>query len=190
MSGQKIAGSVALVTGANRGIGKAIVDELLARGASKVYAGARRTETLDQMVREHPGRVIPLELDVTNDEQVSSLTTRAPDVTIVVNNAGIAQAPIGAAISDRGIFEAARAEIDVNYLGPLRVIQALAPALAKNGGGALVNIASVVALTSFPALGSYSASKAAVRSLTQTARVHLAGQGTQVVLYGDRKSVV
>lgn len=181
MSGQKISGSIALVTGANRGIGKAIVEALLERGAKKVYAGARRPDTLRDFLATHGNRVVPVELDVTNQAQVARLSQQSPDVTLVINNAGVAAAPLGASITDPGILEAARAEIDVNYFGTLHVIQALAPVLGRKFGGTLVNIGSVVALTSFPAFASYSASKAAVRSLTQAARAQLAAQGTQVI---------
>lgn len=181
MSDLKIAGSVAVVTGANRGIGKAIVEELLARGAKKVYAGARRTETLDPLVRAYPDRVVPVALDVTNDDQVRFVARRATDVDLVVNNAGVVDAPMGAQVGDPAIFDAARAEIDVNYFGVLRVTQAFAPVLARNGGGMIVNVASIVALAAYPGFATYSASKAAVRSLTQSSRVHLAGQGTHVL---------
>lgn len=180
MSAQKIAGSVALVTGANRGIGKALTEALLAAGASKVYAAARNTAGLAKLKQQHGARVELLTLDVTNSDQVLAAATKASDVNLLINNAGVVSAPLGASIADAGHFEAGRQEMEVNYFGVLRLVQAFAPVLSRNGGGAIVNISSVVGLSSFPILASYSASKAAVRSLTQAARVQLAEQGTQV----------
>jgi NAD(P)-dependent dehydrogenase (short-subunit alcohol dehydrogenase family) len=181
MSGQKIEGSVALVTGANRGIGKAIVEALLERGAKKVYAGTRKVEALKDLVTRYGGRLVRLPLDVTDAVQVGELSTKASDATLVINNAGVAAVAIGAQITDPAILSGARAEIDVNYFGTLYVTQALAPVLARNGGGTIVNIGSVASLTSFPILASYSASKAALRSLTQATRAHLGAQGTKVI---------
>lgn len=180
MSAQKIAGSVALVTGANRGIGKAITEALLEGGAKKVYAAARKTGDLDQLKRQYGSRLEVLTLDVTNSDQVAAAASTATDVTLLVNNAGVVSAPLGASIADAGHFEAGRQEMEVNYFGVLRLVQAFAPVLARNGGGAIANVSSVVGLSSFPLFASYSASKAAARSLTQAARVQLAEQGTQV----------
>jgi NAD(P)-dependent dehydrogenase (short-subunit alcohol dehydrogenase family) len=180
MRGQKIAGSTALVTGANRGIGRAITEALLAAGAAKVYAAARNTTGLGKLKQQYGARVELLTLDVTNGDQVAAAAARATDVDLLINNAGVVSAPLNASIADAGHFEAGRQEMEVNYFGVLRLVQAFAPVLAKNGGGAIANISSVVGLSNFPVLASYSASKAAVRSLTQAARVHLADQGTQV----------
>lgn len=181
MSAQQIRGSVALVTGANRGIGKAIVEELLSRGASKVYAAARNPASLEGLVKEHGDRVVPIALDVTDADRVARLAAETPDVTLVVNNAGAVGTRLGAQVTDPDVLEGARLEMEVNYFGPLHVTQALAPVLGRNGGGTLVNVASVVALTAFPMVGTYSASKAAVRSLTQSSRAYLASQGTTVI---------
>lgn len=180
MSKQQIAGSVALVTGANRGIGRAITEALIAAGAARVYAAARNTTSLASLEKKYPGRLVPLVLDVTNGDQVAAAAARATDVDLLINNAGVVSAPLNASIADAGHFEAGRQEMEVNYFGVLRLVQAFAPVLAKNGGGAIANISSVVGLSSFPMIASYSASKAAVRSLTQAARVHLADQGTTV----------
>lgn len=180
MSAQKIAGSVALVTGANRGIGRAITEALLEAGAKKVYAAARKTGDLDQLKHQYGSRLELLSLDVTNSDQVAAAASRATDVTLLVNNAGVVSAPLGASIADADHFEAGRQEMEVNYFGVLRLVQAFAPVLARNGGGAIANVSSVVGLSNFPFFASYSASKAAARSLTQAARVQLAEQGTAV----------
>ena len=180
MSAQKIAGSVALVTGANRGIGKAITEALLAAGATKVYAAARNISGLAKLKQQYGARVELLTVDVTNSDQVAAAAAAAGDVTLLINNAGVVSAPLNASIADAGHFEAGRQEMEVNYFGVLRLVQAFAPVLARNGGGAIGNVGSVVGLSNFPMFASYSVSKAAVRSLTQALRVQLAEQGTQV----------
>ena len=180
MNAQKIAGSVALVTGANRGIGRAITEALLEAGATKVYAAARKTADLEPLKRQYGSRLELLTLDVTNSDQVAAAAAKATDVTLLINNAGVVSAPLGASIADAGHFEAGRQEMEVNYFGVLRLVQAFAPVLARNGGGAIANVSSVVGLSNFPIFASYSASKAASRSLTQAARAQLAAQGTAV----------
>jgi len=174
-----VKGKTALVTGANRGIGEAIVDALVAAGAAKVYAAARNLEDLAPVVARHGTRVVPLRLDVTDSAQIRDSAAAAPDVQVLVNNAGVA-AHIGGAFTDPEWLAAGRREMDVNFFGTFAVTQAFAPVLARNGGGAVVNIASVAALVNFPLFAAYSASKAAAHSLTQAARVMLKGQGTQV----------
>jgi NAD(P)-dependent dehydrogenase (short-subunit alcohol dehydrogenase family) len=108
MSAQKIAGSVALVTGSNRGIGRAITEALLAAGASKVYAAARNTSDLAKLKEQHGSRLELLTLDVTNSDQVAAAAARAVDGTLLINNAGVVAAPLGASIADAGHFEAGR----------------------------------------------------------------------------------
>src|SRR3954471_24713791 len=169
----KVEGSVALVTGANRGIGKAVSAALLNRGAAKVYAAVRDVTT----VATDDPRLVPVQLDVTDAAQVRSVAAALGDVEIVVNNAGTAPpaTPLTATVDD------ARAELEVNYLPLLATTQAFAPVLAANGGGAFVNVLSVASWIGEPSLATYSASKSAAWSFTNSARVALKRQGTHVV---------
>ena len=161
----RIEGSVALVTGGNRGIGEALVRELLVMGAAKVYAGCREPGSASHLVLEGAGRVVEVKLDVTNDEDARQCARQCLDVNLLIGSADM-----GGAIE----------EMEVNYFGPLRMCRAFAPVLKANGGGAIVNILSAAALCNVPVLGSYSASKAAAYSLTQGVRSELADQGTFV----------
>ncbi len=165
----QIDGSVALVTGANGGLGREFVQQILERGASKVYAGARRD--LDW----GDDRVVPLRLDVTDSGSITSAAEEAADVTLLVNNAGV----IGA----RSLLLSPIAEIrdtfETNLFGPLELTRAFAPALAAAGGGAIVNVHSVLSWLASP--GAYSPSKAALWGLTNTLRIELTSQGTQVL---------
>jgi NAD(P)-dependent dehydrogenase (short-subunit alcohol dehydrogenase family) len=170
-----IKGTTALVTGANRGIGRAVVDALLARGASKVYATARNVDTLKDLVAASGGRVVPLQLDVTNPEQIRAAAAAAGDVRLLINNAGIVK-KVGGDFTDPQWIDAGRDEFETNVIGVLAVTQAFAPALTSRPGGAVVNVASVVSLVNFPFATTYSVSKAAVHSLTQATRAQLAAQ--------------
>ena len=168
----KIANSVALVTGANRGIGLAFTRELLARGARKVYAGARDPSTVTL-----PG-VEAIRLDVTKPEDVAAAAARAGDVTLVINNAGVGQ--VGGFLAPES-EEAARRQFETNFYGMLRVSRAFAPTLAAHGGGALLNVLSIAAWTNGGFLAAYAASKSAAWSLTNSLRFELAAQKTQVL---------
>lgn len=167
-----ITDQTALVTGANRGIGRQFVLELLERGASKVYATARRPETLDF----DDSRVVPLRLDLIDHESVVAAAVAAPDVTLLVNNAGIST---GASLTTGDLAEIRR-EMDTHFWGTLDVIREFVPALAAHGGGAIVNVLSALSWFAAPTSGSYSAAKAAEWNMTNGVRLELAGQGTLV----------
>ena len=167
----QIQGTTALVTGANRGIGKAFTDALLERGAAKVYAAARDVATITDP------RVVPIQLDVTDFERVAAVARELDDVELVVNNAGVGHTgfPLEASL------ENARAQLETNYLSLIANMQAFAPVLARNGGGAFINMLSVVSWIASPRLATYSASKSAAWSFTNAARIELKQQNTQVV---------
>ena len=173
----RIVGQTALVTGANRGLGRAFVEALIDAGAAKVYAAARNIETLEDLVAQSDGRVIPVALDITNPDMIETAAATYRDVAVLINNAGTAAFE---GIIDAASGDPARGEMETNYFGTFNMIRAFAPVLAANGGGAIVNLASIASFVNFPALGSYSASKAAVHSLTQGVRAELAAQSTFV----------
>ena len=163
-----IKGATVVVTGGQRGLGKAIVDEFLSRGAAKVYATARAPKPSDDP------RVVSVALDVTKADSVAALAIAASDADIVINNAGVLGAP-KLLISD---IDEVREVFETNYFGALRVAQAFAPVLAENGGGALVDISSVLSWVG--GFGGYGDSKAAIWSLTNSLRIELDKQGTLV----------
>jgi NAD(P)-dependent dehydrogenase (short-subunit alcohol dehydrogenase family) len=174
MKAQRIEGAVALVTGANRGIGRALVEALLRKGVRKVYAAARNPEALQGLEDE---RVVLLQLDVTDADQIRAVVEAVSDVELVFNNAGVV---LGRGIAESTVVDGARREMEVNYFGPLQLLHHLAPTLARNGGGAVINVGSAAGLTSLPFVPTYSASKAALHSLTQAARILLGARGTSV----------
>jgi NAD(P)-dependent dehydrogenase (short-subunit alcohol dehydrogenase family) len=168
----KIRDSVAFVTGASRGIGLAFAQELLAAGARKFYAAARNPE---QIALDGVHRV---RLDVTKPDNIAAAARGCTDVNLLINNAGIA---LWTGFLEPDSVEAARSEMETNYFGPLLLSRAFAPVLAKNGGGAIVNVLSIASWVAVPRLGTYSASKAAAWALTNWLRSGLREQGTQVV---------
>ncbi|MDT9697988.1 SDR family oxidoreductase [Streptomyces sp. P17] len=161
--------STVFVTGANRGLGHALATELLSRGAT-VYAGARNPDQVDL-----PGAT-PIALDITDPASVAAAAKATGDVTVLINNAGIATG--GNLLT--GDLDNIRLEMDTNYHGTLSVVRAFAPQIAANGGGAILNVLSVVAWYSSPQLGGYCAAKSAQWSLTNALRVQLADQGIRV----------
>jgi NAD(P)-dependent dehydrogenase (short-subunit alcohol dehydrogenase family) len=168
----KIRDSVAFVTGANRGLGLAFVQELLTRGARKVYAAARQPE---RIMLDGVERVL---LDVTKPDTITAAASNYPDVNLLINNAGIS---LWTGFLSPDAVEAARSEMETNYFGPLLLSRAFAPILAKNGGGAIVNLLSLLSWVAVPKAGTYCASKAAAWALTNWLRTGLHEQGTQVL---------
>jgi len=174
----QIAGKVVLVTGANRGVGRAFVAALAARGAAKIYAGARDPARLADLAARFNGKVEPVKLDITSVAEIAAARAKCRDVALLINNAGI---NLQAGLIGAADLGAARAEIETNYLGPLAMCRAFAPVLKANGGGVIVNMLSIAARVNLPMYGSLSASKAAALSMTQGVRAELAAQGTFVV---------
>jgi NAD(P)-dependent dehydrogenase (short-subunit alcohol dehydrogenase family) len=168
----KVHNTVALVTGANRGIGLAFTRELLARGARKVYAGGRDPATVKQPAVE------AIQLDVTKPEQIAAVAERAGDVALLINNAGIGH--LGGFLAPDS-EEVARRQLETNYFGVLRMSKAFAPILRVNGGGAILNVLSIASWVNSGMLSAYAASKSAAWSLTNSLRQELAAQNTQVL---------
>jgi NAD(P)-dependent dehydrogenase (short-subunit alcohol dehydrogenase family) len=164
------------VTGANRGIGRALVRALLAAGVGKVYAAARDVAKLNGLSNER--RVVAVPIDVTDERSISALVKRAADVTLLINNAGVLD--FGSVLdAPQQAFER---NFSTNFYGVLSMSRAFAPVIERNGGGPIVNILTLVALASMPGLGVYNASKAAAWSLTQSLRAALSGRN--VAVYG------
>jgi NAD(P)-dependent dehydrogenase (short-subunit alcohol dehydrogenase family) len=176
----KLDNAVALVTGANRGIGLALVDALSRRGVAKIYAAARNVTTIkgnghgaSADTRAH---IIPLQLDVTSPQQAAAAAKQATDVTLLINNAGIADFGSVLDIPE----ETLRRDLETNYFGTLGLVRAFASVIERNGGGAIANVLSIVSLVTIPRLGAYTASKAAAWSMTQSIRADLAARGISV----------
>jgi NAD(P)-dependent dehydrogenase (short-subunit alcohol dehydrogenase family) len=163
--------STVLVTGANRGIGKAFADALMDRGAAKVYAAVRDVATVTDP------RLVPIQLDVTDPDRVAAVASELDDVQVVVNNAGVLHISVPLSAS----LDTALVELETNYLSLVSMTQAFAPVLDRNGGGAFVNVLSVFSWVATPLLTTYSASKAAAWAFTNAARIELRRQGTHVV---------
>jgi len=174
----QVKGSIALVTGANRGIGEQYVQALLAGGAKKIYAAARDAASLKDLVKKSDGKVEALKIDITKDADVAAAAKKCSDVTLLINNAGVNfNTPLVGIKS----LDNARTEINTNYFGTLAMCRAFAPVLKANGGGTIVNMLSILARVNLPLMGSLCASKAAALSMTQGVRAELAAQGTKVI---------
>jgi NAD(P)-dependent dehydrogenase (short-subunit alcohol dehydrogenase family) len=168
----KLTGTVALVTGANRGLGKRLVEGLLARGAAKVYAGTRNPAS----VTVNDPRVVPLTLDIEDQASVEAAAKAATDLTLLVNNAGV--------LAFGGVLDSNPADVErdlrTNYLGTLRATRAFVPIIEANGGGAIANVLTLIALAPVGGMAGYSASKAAAHSMTQSLRGELRPRGIEV----------
>jgi NAD(P)-dependent dehydrogenase (short-subunit alcohol dehydrogenase family) len=172
----QVEGSTALVSGANRGLGLALVASLLDRGAGRVYAASRRPEALAPAVALDPARVIGISLDLNDPSTIGAAAGIATDVNLLINNAAVAAfAPPMEADP-----EEVQREMSTNFGGTYAMIRAWAPVIGSNGGGAIVNILSMCALASIPSMAGYSASKAAIHSLTQSMRAALRPMGITV----------
>lgn len=170
-------GAVVLITGAGGAIGQASTKAFIDAGAAKVYAATRVDGAEVGLAHE---RVVPIHLDVTDQASIDAAAAQCTDVTVLVNNAGVNHnAPVVGAGDD----EWARHEIEVNYLGNLAVSRAFAPILGTNGGGAMVNVLSILSRINHPGMATYCASKAALHSVTQAFRAQLRGQGTFVCAF-------
>ncbi len=168
-----LSGKTVLVTGANRGIGIAVVKALLNRDVSKVYAGARDPNKLPDFGDE---RVVPLTLDITNKDQVAAAANAAGDVNVLINNAGVAAF---SSILD-GPLDLVERDMNTNYFGTLDMVRTFVPVLEGKAGAAIVNVVTIAAFASFPIVGGYSASKSALFSLSQSIRTELASRNIAV----------
>lgn len=174
----QVQGAIALVTGANGGIGQYYIQGLQAAGATRIYAGARNPDSLKEIAATDPDRIIPIPLDITDEASVKAAAEAYSDVNLLINNAGVGfNQRLVADVN----FDKMRSEIEVNYFGTLRMCLAFAPVLKANGGGAIVNMLTILAKVNFPLNASYCASKAAALLATQGIRAELASQKTLVV---------
>lgn len=174
----QIQNSIALVSGANRGIGKAITEELLNKGVKKVYAGARKKESLNELTEKYGERVIALQLDVTDQKSVNQAAEIASDANVIINNAGVLS-PGG--YRSETMVESLKNNMEVNVLGVARLTQATIPNLKKQSGQtSIATVASIAGLANMPMENAYSASKAAAHSIIQGLRAELEGENVNV----------
>ncbi len=173
-----IKNKTALVTGANRGIGKAIVKTFLEKEAKKVYAAVRNLDSAASLVEQYGERVEAIYIDLAKPETITAAAQQTKDVEVVVNNAGVNErsTPL-----DKDALNSLNFEMDINVVGLIRMVQAFAPILKTNSGGAFIQLNSVASIKSFVPIATYSASKAAAYSITQALRDQLSEQGTVVI---------
>lgn len=170
--------SIVLITGADRGIGKGFADELFKAGAKKIYLGACKPETVINYAAHHPGKMVPIRLDVTNPTHIKEASKKAHDVNVLINNAGVLHTN---SLFDKEGLKKAQHEMAVNFFAPLAMIRAFTPVIEKNGGGVIINIPSVAGLVATPDITTYSASKAALHFLTLATRIELAEKNVHVM---------
>lgn len=174
----KINNKIALITGANRGIGKSIVESFIANGAKKVYLAVRNLASTKDMVEQYGDKVEAIKVDVSNAESIKNLALQTQDVEIVVNNAGVL---VSANPLSQHAEESLNKELSVNVFGLLRMAQAFAPILEKNKESAFVQLNSVASIKNFSDFTTYSASKAAAYSITQGLKDAFATKGVHVL---------
>ena len=172
----QLSGAVVLVTGANRGLGKALVLGLLKTDPRKIYAGARNPQSAAELAALDPARIVPLHVDVTDRKLIETLPAKAADVTVLINNAGTLAA--GSLLTLP--LDLIERDLNTNFFGMLLMARAIAPIIARNGGGAIVNVLTPLALASMPRQAAYSASKAAALSMTQALRADLSAKNIAV----------
>jgi len=182
--GFKTEGCVAIVTGANRGIGLGFVEELLDQGAAKIYVGARNLANAEEVAKRDPGRLKPVQLDVTKPDEIEAAAAACADVNLVVNNAGMYQME---RLYKTGKPDVVRQEMEVNFFGVLNMVRAFGPVMEKNGGGAVVNVLSAGGIVAVPDMGGYSPSKFAARAASDCLRAELAplGIGVTALIVGS-----
>ncbi|MDW7645078.1 MAG: SDR family oxidoreductase [Desulfuromonadales bacterium] len=174
----QIQGKTAFVSGANGGIGEALVRELLKRGAAKIYAAVRRVESAKALTQLDAEKVVPVQLDITDEASIAAAAAHCPDIDLLFNNAGCNRVT---SLMSPEALQAARLEMGINYFGTLAMCQAFAPLLKARGGGLIANVCSIIGLVNLPANGTYCASKAAVHSMIQGIRAELSPQNIQVI---------
>jgi len=177
MSTFSVKDKIALVTGANRGIGEGFVKTLLEQGAKKIYAAARDVSNLTPLVALDPKVIEPILLDVTNIEHIKALPGKIPALDLLINNAGIANA---CGSTSENAVEISRLEMETNLFGPMQITLQLLPLLKQSSQAAIINLSSIAGISNFPMLGPYSATKAAMHSYTQGLRAELAGDNISV----------